>query len=67
MTARGDGRGVFLVRDEEDGNVVAEIAMEPCTDWSDFSAPLSIDNGEHPLYLTFTGTGTVDLLNLTLL
>ena len=67
LTARGDGRGVFLVRDEEDGNVVAEIAMEPCTDWSDFSAPLSIDNGEHPLYLTFTGTGTVDLLNLTLL
>lgn len=66
VTTRGSGKGTMLVKDGEDGEIVAKISLEPTEKWKSFSSPMSISNGIKPLYFTFTGDGAVDFLDFTL-
>lgn len=60
VKVRGTGNGKFIVRDERNGNVVAEIPVQPSEEWTGFKAALNITPGKHPLYFTYQGQGAVD-------
>ena len=66
VETRGTANGIFKVRDERNGKVVAEIPVSPSESWKTFSAPLCIENGVHPLYFTFEGKGSADFNSFTL-
>ncbi len=63
---RGKCKGELVVYDEEKGNTVAVIPVQPSKDWTDFSSSLKIANGIHPLYFVFRGKGSLDLASFTL-
>lgn len=48
------------------GAMAAEIEIEPCESWADFSAPLTVQNGVYPLYFSFEGSGKFDFIEFTL-
>jgi hypothetical protein len=47
-------------------NPWATIEIHSSETWVEFSAPLAIETGIHPLYFTFTGEGDFDFLSFTL-
>lgn len=67
VTTRGSGNGVFCVKDERFGNVVAKIKIEASDEWTTFEAPLNISSGKKPLYFTYTGEGYADFKSFSLL
>lgn len=66
FTYRGDGRGVLEVSLDlpDRGETVASAELTPTTDWKTVCAEGSFF-GTHGLYLTYRGTGAVDLRELT--
>lgn len=66
VTVRGTASGVFKVRDERGGLVVATINISPSEDWATFGSELSIEKGKKPLYFTYEGDGFVDFKSFEL-
>lgn len=66
VSTRGTANGTFVVRDERGGNVVAKIAIAPSKEWAEFSAPITVEAGKHPLYFTYEGEGAADFFSFTL-
>ena len=66
VTARGDARGSLLVATEKGGPVLSRIPISPTESWQEFQAPLSPLHGKLPLFLTFQGTGAMDLFDLSI-
>lgn len=66
VTARGDARGSLLVSTEKDGPALSCIPISPSESWQEFTAPLSPLHGKLPLFLTFQGTGAMDLFDLSI-
>ena len=66
ISVRGYAKGVFQVRTTWDGEVLAEIPVDYTNVWEDYSAPVTIDNGVHALYLTFRGQGNAMLRSFEL-
>lgn len=59
--ARGYANGVFEVRTQIGGEVLAEIPVEYTNVWEEYSADISLPEGEYALYLTFRGQGNAML------
>lgn len=66
ITVRGYAKGVFQVKTAWDGEVLAEIPVDYTNVWEDYTAPISIENGVHALYLTFRGQGNAMLRSFEL-
>ena len=66
ISVRGYAKGVFQVRTTWDGEVLAEIPVDYTNVWEDYSAPVTVDNGVHALYLTFRGQGNAMLRSFEL-
>ena len=63
VRVRGTVRGKLLVRTDPKGAPVAEITVSPAKNWTDFSAPLTVTPGVHPLYLCYEGKGKIEILS----
>ncbi len=66
LTVRGYAKGVFQVKTAWDGEVLAEIPVDYTNVWEEYSAPVSIEDGIHALYLTFSGQGNAMLKSFEL-
>lgn len=66
ITVRGYADGVFEVKTAWDGEVLARIPVAYTNVWEDYTAPISIQNGIHALYLTFRGQGNAMLKSFEL-
>lgn len=60
VETRGNGAGKMCVSLVRGGAPVAEIAVIPGRDWHEQSVEVSVPDGVHALYFTFTGTGRID-------
>lgn len=58
--------GCFEVKTSWDGEVLGRIAAESSNVWETYSAPISIPDGIHAIYLTYRGTGEASLLSFKL-
>lgn len=63
---KSGGNGKFVVKDDENGNIVSEINICPCSEATVFSSEINIAPGVHPLYFTYKGTGAVDFFGFEL-
>ncbi len=67
VTLRGSGKGHMLVRNGEDGPVLADIDLEQGSKgWEGFSAPLAPCEGPMALFFTYEGKGHRDFLEFEL-
>lgn len=66
VTSRGKGEGKLVARDGIDGKVVATIPVKSMREWGTSEAPMEIENGIHPLYLTYEGKNSIDFLDFML-
>ena len=66
IRVRGYCNGVFQVKTAWDGPVLGEIPVRFSNIWQDFSAQISLPDGVHPLYFTYSGPGSGALLSFTL-
>lgn len=57
VTVCGNASGTLVVKDGLDGDVVAKIAIKPCTTRKEYSAEMNMTDGVRPLYFTFEGSG----------
>lgn len=60
-TFRGDAQGVLELSTEIGGEKIGEIPVTASDTWMDADVSVSVENGVHALYLTFKGTGLMDL------
>lgn len=61
ITTRAYCKGTFRVSTAPDAPVLAEIPVVSQNIWWPASAPLSLPDGVHAIYLTYEGTGTPSL------
>lgn len=66
IKVRGYASGAFEVKLSWDGPVLASIPVQYTNVWEEYSADITIPDGIHPIYLTYTGGGTASLLSFTL-
>lgn len=66
IKVRAYGNGAFQVKTSWDGPVLAEIPIENSNVWEEYSSDIKIEDGIHPIYLTYTGDGNPSLLSFTL-
>ena len=58
---RGYARGVFEVRTEIGGKVLAELPVDYTNVWEAYTADITLPEGEYAIYLTFRGQGNAML------
>lgn len=66
LTLKGNGSGNLEVRTDVNGSPLADIHIYPVSKWHEVHISLPALSGIRPLYLTYQGKGTVDLLSLQL-
>jgi len=66
VSVRGEGGGNLLVRTKREADAVANIAIKPSKDWTQFNAKLQIPSGVHALYFTYEGKYAVDFLDFAI-
>ena len=57
VTIKGNPHGRLIVSETPTGRAVAKIRLTPCKDFTDFYAPLHIENGKRALYFYYEGVG----------
>jgi len=66
LQTRGSGEGFFRVSLTEKGQPIASVPVRPSEGWAEAEASFDPVTGTQPLYLTYEGSGQVDLLSITL-
>ena len=66
IKVRGYANGEFEVRTAWNGPVLAKLKTNHTNVWEEYTSPISIPDGKHAIYLTYTGQGTASLLSFTL-
>jgi hypothetical protein len=66
IKVRGYCRGNFEVKTSWDGAVLCSIPVGFSNAWVEYSSDISIPDGIHALYFTYTGQGSVSLCSFTL-
>lgn len=66
LRVRGEAAGELVVSTERGGRPAARIPVAPGSDWTEYAGPLDVAPGVRPLYITFAGTGALDLFSFTL-
>lgn len=62
---RGSAEGVFRISTAADGNTLGEIKVSPSAEWQEYKTEVSFEKGVSPLYLTYTGRGEAELLEIS--
>lgn len=63
---RGYAKGVFEVRTEISGKVLAELPVDYTNVWEAYTADITLPEGEYAIYLTFRGQGNAMLKGFAL-
>lgn len=63
---RGYAHGVFEVKTQWDGEVLATIPIHSSNIWEEFSAEVQLPKGKQAIYLTYRGTGNASLRSFAL-
>ncbi|MBQ8514327.1 MAG: family 43 glycosylhydrolase [Ruminococcus sp.] len=58
---RSTGHGVLTASDEMGGQAVSAFEITPAGEWTKLEAALNMEDGVHPLYLFYTGSGELEL------
>ena len=58
---RGYAQGIFEVRTEIGGRVLAALPIEYANVWEESAADIALPQGEYALFLTFRGQGSAML------
>lgn len=66
IKVRGYANGTFLVKTAWDGPLLAQIPVEYSNVWEEYASDITIEDGIHAIYLTYTGDGNASLLSFTL-
>ena len=66
IRVRGYCKGDFEIRTSWNGPVLGKIPVVFSNVWKDYSADITIPDGIHPLYITYTGQGSASLASFTL-
>jgi hypothetical protein len=66
IRVRGYCKGDFEIRTTWDGPVLGKISVAFSNVWQNYSADITIPDGIHPLYITYTGQGSASLASFTL-
>ncbi len=66
VTVKAKEAAVLSVRTEPDGADIAEISIEPCRDWTEFSAAADAADGKAALYFIYHGKGALSFREFTL-
>ncbi|NLO40146.1 MAG: family 43 glycosylhydrolase [Ruminiclostridium sp.] len=66
VKVRGYCKGVFEVKTAWDGEPLGTIPVISANIWTEFSADITIPDGIHTLYFTYTGSGSASLASFTL-
>ncbi len=66
VQTRGSARGQVEVRTEAGGAPVGTIEITPSRNWTWHDGAVKIPDGVCELYLTYTGRGSLDLLEIRL-
>ena len=66
LKVRGYGTGTFQIKTAWDGPVLAEIPIHNTNIWEEFSTDINIEDGVHPIYISYKGGGNPSLLSFTL-
>ena len=66
IRVRGYCKGDFEVRTTWNGPVLGKIPVVFSNVWKDYAADISLPDGVHALYITYTGQGSASLASFTL-
>lgn len=66
LVVRGDAEGQMLVSTQQGGPPVARVNIQPTKEWTEFTAPLKVPSGVHPLYFQYEGEGAVRFLSFAI-
>ena len=66
ITTRGYADGVFEIRCQWDGEVLARIKIEYSNVWETYTENIDIPDGVRAIYITYTGTGNASLKSFAL-
>ena len=55
------GSGTLTAYKDMGKSEIARFAVSPVSDWTEFTEKISIEDGVHPLYFIYRGTGTIEL------
>jgi hypothetical protein len=66
IRVRGYCKGDFEIRTAWNGPVLGKISVAFSNVWQNYSADITIPDGIHPLYITYTGQGSASLASFTL-
>jgi arabinoxylan arabinofuranohydrolase len=64
IETRGYGNGTFQVKTAWDGDVLAVIPIAFTDQWERYETKLSLPDGIHAIYLTYTGGGHTALKSI---
>ncbi len=59
---RGEASGEILVSNEKNGSAASTLRIEASEDWRAYEAEFNFQKGKQALYITFQGTGAIDIL-----
>lgn len=62
ITIRGEASGEILVSHDVHGEACSSINITASEAWKVYEAAFNPDKGKQPLYITFHGTGAIDML-----
>lgn len=65
ITAKCTANGSFSVLTAPDSEQAAEIILSPTDDWKEYTVPVNISNGVHPIYLIYSGDGEAELKEIS--
>ncbi|QNU68944.1 family 43 glycosylhydrolase [Ruminiclostridium herbifermentans] len=66
IKVRGYCKGEFLLKTSWNGTPLGKIPVDFSNIWKEYSADITIPDGVHALYFTYTGTGSSSLASFTL-
>lgn len=66
MKIRGSAAGTLAVRSEENGSVMGTVPVEAGDTWHEATVTFANKAGKSALFLTFRGSGILEMLELTL-
>ena len=63
---KGGADGKLIVSGTDGGAAAGEIALSPCGEYTEFTAPLTISDGKSALFFTYKGSGKFDFMSFKL-
>ena len=66
IRVRGYGDGFFKVKTGIDSEVLAQMEVHNTNIWTEYSSDIELPDGVYAIYITYSGTGSLQMLDFTL-